>query len=67
MEGKPNLQIESYPVFDSRPLNEAIAFIIGSGKYLEYEGLLELNQRQQPVKHIHCTWNDRASDRNTVC
>ncbi|KAF5188946.1 Sec1 family transport protein sly1 [Thalictrum thalictroides] len=66
MEGRPNPEIESYLVFDPRapksnsgvgahlkgPFKEAIVFMIGGGNYVEYEGLQELAQRQQPVKHI---------------
>lgn len=65
MEGKPNPEIDSYLVFDPRspksgagsshlkgPFKEAMVFMIGGGNYMEYGGLQELAQRQQPVKHI---------------
>ncbi|WCJ25456.1 SEC1 family transport protein SLY1 [Euphorbia peplus] len=65
MEGRPNPEVDSYLVFDPRapksgagsshlkgPFKEAIAFMIGGGNYVEYGGLQELAQRQQPVKHI---------------
>ncbi|KAL5713843.1 Vesicle trafficking between the ER and Golgi [Ranunculus cassubicifolius] len=67
IDGKPNPEIDSYLMFDPRapksssgaggnhsrgPFKEAIVFMIGGGNYVEYEGLQELAQRQQPVKHI---------------
>ncbi|CAN1770694.1 SEC1 family transport protein SLY1 [Linum perenne] len=65
MEGKPNPEVDSYLVFDPRapksssgaghmkgPFKEAIVFMVGGGNYVEYGGLQELAQRQQPVKHI---------------
>ncbi|CAL1372952.1 unnamed protein product [Linum trigynum] len=65
MEGKPNPEIDNYLVLDPRapksssgagglkgPFKEAIVFMVGGGNYVEYEGLQELAQRQQPVKHI---------------
>lgn len=67
MEGRPNPEIESYLMFDPRapksssgagsnlskgPFKEAIVFMIGGGNYVEYEGLQELAQHQQPAKHI---------------
>ncbi|KAM7250298.1 hypothetical protein ACFE04_022181 [Oxalis oulophora] len=66
MEGKPNPEIDSYLAFDPRapksssgssqilkgPFKEAIVFMIGGGNYVEYGGLQELAQHQQPSKHI---------------
>lgn len=67
MEGKPNPEIDTYLVFDPRapksssgassshlkgPFKEAIVFMIGGGNYVEYGGLQELAQRQQPIKHV---------------
>ncbi|XP_058098531.1 SEC1 family transport protein SLY1 [Magnolia sinica] len=67
MEGRPNPEVDSYLVFDPRapksssgagsnhlkgPFKEAIVFMIGGGNYVEYGGLQELAQRQQPAKHV---------------
>ncbi|XP_077220787.1 sec1/munc18-like (SM) proteins superfamily [Tasmannia lanceolata] len=67
MEGKPNLEVDSYLVFDPRtpksssgaggnyskgPFKEAVVFMIGGGNYVEYGSLQELAHRQQPAKHV---------------
>jgi len=66
MEAKPTPETDSYLVFDPRapkgsagigsvakgPFKEAIVFMIGGGNYLEYGGLQEFAQRQQPIKTI---------------